>query len=360
MSAGKFRSQSSPYKALGRGLAAVGVAAVLCTHSASAAPSTPSASRPDPAAGLRNRPARARDSFLYPPANSTAELVRAIEKDRALRLRYARHFHTSEDQVVNFVRRALIVYRLPATRDVTTYGVTRTGRIYPVRERLPKGTLVWATHSGTPVFKWRCANPLTTRLPGFNLPGGPRVARTPSPAKPTAPPPSLVTTVPVPALPPGGTPEEAPLPAVPPAPVFAAAPLPLSGGGSAAVPVIVTGGRGGAGWVFPLLFGLPFLPRGGGNGEDTSPPVVVPPPPVAPPTEGIPPLPPPPTPPGGDTPTTPPFTPPPGGDTPPPGGGPPPPTPVPEVPEPGPVAVFALAALWGGGLAVRRRARRVP
>jgi hypothetical protein len=229
------------------------------------------------------RPAHARDSFLYPPANSTPELVAAVRRDRALRLRYARHFHVSEDQFLNFAQRALIAYRLPAARSVTTYGVTPSGRIYPVRERLPAGTRVWATHSGVPILKWRCANPLTTRLPGLQFARGPRSSR-PAPARrstvaeaggtetsPTLP--TLLTTASADALPAVGVVDAAgPLLAMPPAASAVAPLLPLAGGGSAAAAVFTSaaGGGGGFPWFTLPLFGL-LSPRRGGGGNGSGP-----------------------------------------------------------------------------------------
>jgi hypothetical protein len=116
------------------------------------------------------------DSFLAFPVESTRELAAALRSDPALRARYARHFGAGEAEVIGFVERALVPYRLPQSRTLTVYGVTRSGRIYPVRTRLRRGTRVWATRSGVPILKWLCSNPLTRSLPGLRLPAGPRTA----------------------------------------------------------------------------------------------------------------------------------------------------------------------------------------
>jgi hypothetical protein len=128
------------------------------------------------AAQKHHRPAGP-DAFLDYQVDSTSELVAALQSNPALRRRYARHFGVSEARVIEFVKNALVPYRLPAARSVTTYGVTKSGTIYAVRTRLPKGTRVWATRSGEPVLKWLCANPLTKTLPGTRLVGKPRTAR---------------------------------------------------------------------------------------------------------------------------------------------------------------------------------------
>lgn len=109
------------------------------------------------------------DSFLSYQVDSTSELVAALRSDQALRQRYARHFGIPEDKVIDFVKSALIPYKLPTDRSVTVYGVSKSGRIYATRTRLPKGTKVWATRSGVPVLKWLCANPLTKTLPGTKI-----------------------------------------------------------------------------------------------------------------------------------------------------------------------------------------------
>ena len=109
------------------------------------------------------------DSFLRYQVDSTSELVEALRADRQLRERYARHFGIPENHVIDFVKSALVPYRLPADRIVTSYGVTRTGLIYGVRTRMHKGDKVWANRSGVPILKWLCANPLTKTLPGTKL-----------------------------------------------------------------------------------------------------------------------------------------------------------------------------------------------
>ena len=109
------------------------------------------------------------DSFLSYQVDSTSELVAALRSDEALRRRYARHFGIPENQVIDFVKNSLVPYKLPADRDVTVYGITKSGRIYPVRTRLRKGTKVWANRSGVPILKWLCANPLTKTLPGTKI-----------------------------------------------------------------------------------------------------------------------------------------------------------------------------------------------
>ena len=130
-----------------------------------------------PAVGQRRYQRAGPDSFLAFPVETTAELAATLRSDPALRKRYARHFGVGEAEIVDYVARALVPYRLPRARTMTVYGVTRSGRIYPVRTRLPRGTRVWATRSGVPVLKWLCSNPFTRTLPGAQMFSAARTAR---------------------------------------------------------------------------------------------------------------------------------------------------------------------------------------
>lgn len=140
------------------------------------------------------------DAFLAFQVESIDELVAVLKTNPTLRKRYAKHFGVSEAEVVDFVKRSLVPYRLPADREVKTYGVTKTGRIYSVRTRLKKGTRVWANRSGVPILKWLCANPLTNRLPGTKI-ASPVVSRAPHVAQ-VRPVPALTPTAEGAAVPP--------------------------------------------------------------------------------------------------------------------------------------------------------------
>lgn len=260
-----------------------------------------------------------RDAFLPYQVNSTDELVTELQSNSRLRRLYQQHFGIPENQVVDWVRNSLIVYRLPEARTVNTYGVTRTGTIYPVRSHLKKGERVWATRSGLPVLRWACANPLTKKLPGTLLASKPKPAtpRRIVTRAPIAPDPTPVTETP--ALGRGSAPELAA-----PAPVAvdtsALAPSPsLSGVGGTSLPAGVGGpgiGRIGPGFLpifLPLAGILAANPGGGGGG--TIPPgtaIIVP---IAPPPPAV------------------------------------------AIPEPGTIALAAMVLPFGG-LVLRRKIRR--
>ena len=184
------------------------------------------------------------DSFLRYQVDSTSELVQEVKTNATLRKRFARHFGVSEAEVVEYVRRALVPYRLPQARTVTVYGVAKNGRIYGVRQRMKKGTRVWANRSGVPILKWLCANPVTDKItplpPQTSVVAPYRAAVAPLPA---AVPTSLVS----PSV------NELVAPIVPPT---------LLSGGGGYVPAV--GGGGGGVPLWPALF-VPLAFSGGHN-----------------------------------------------------------------------------------------------
>jgi len=120
---------------------------------------------------LSSNPADLHDAFAPHPKNveTPAKFAQYVDQNDALRRRYARLFNVTPDQVVAYTKHALVPYRLPKARTLTTYGVTRSGMIYPVTTHLKAGAKVWATREGVPILKWNCSNPLVSRLPGSAL-----------------------------------------------------------------------------------------------------------------------------------------------------------------------------------------------
>jgi hypothetical protein len=215
------------------------------------------------------------DAFIKTELRSVDELVRAVSANPRVRRNFARHFGIPESQVATYFRRQLVYTRLPAARTTTVYGVTRTGRIYSVRERLRKGTPVFTLRNGAPVLKAVCANPLVTRLP-------PMVATVPAPT-PVVPRPAPVVAPPVIATPltPPTTAFSAPLPVEPPEPVVDIVPVPLEGGELAPAPgaippPIVRGPPSRGGFPYWLLAAVPlaFIDTGGGDDNPPPPPPI--------------------------------------------------------------------------------------
>lgn len=119
------------------------------------------------------------DAFLNTPVNSTDELVAVLKRDKRLRARYAKHFNMPEDRIIDFIKNALIVDHLRQDRIVSNYCVTKSGRVYALRQVFKKGTKVWALRDGTPILRWACANPLAKRLPMTMASRRPRLSPSP-------------------------------------------------------------------------------------------------------------------------------------------------------------------------------------
>ena len=236
-----------------------------------------------------------RDAFLTYQVDSTDELVATLQKNKTLRQRYARHFGIPENRVIAFVKEALVPYRIPRDTVVTDHGVTKSGRIYPVKVKLKKGTKVWATRSGLPVLKWACANPVAKTLPGTLLAGVPRSTKAPLSAAPPLQVASNLAPILAP-LPEGNvsSPEIAVPDTVAVDTSALAAPPALSGSGSSSVPFIgsATLPRGGGGngpgvgaFVIPAVIAV-AITNGGGPTDNT---IITPTPPgvdVLPPVPG--------------------------------------------------------------------------
>lgn len=136
---------------------------------------------------LSSHPGDLRDSFAKHPvkANTPKAFANYVAQNPVLGQRYARHFGVPQEQIVSFFQNALVPHTLPQAKTLSTFGVTESGAIYPVKTTLPAGTKVWATREGVPVLKWNCSNPLMSLLPGSTLNTTPlEYAATPSPVLP--------------------------------------------------------------------------------------------------------------------------------------------------------------------------------
>jgi PEP-CTERM motif len=226
------------------------------------------------------------DAFVKTEMRSVEQLAQVAQSNPRVRRNFARHFGIPESQVANYFRRNLVLTRLKQSREVTVYAVTRTGRIYPVRERLRKGTQVFALRNGEPVLKGLCANPLVRRLPPMAM-APPRTPVIPRPPQVAAPP---VITPPAPPETPLAPPTTTFLPPAPPETVVVPLPMPLESApfveaGPVPPPTTVRavpppGGRGfNPAW---LLAGIPFFFINTGGDHETPPrpigPPIIPPP----------------------------------------------------------------------------------
>jgi PEP-CTERM motif len=227
------------------------------------------------------------DAFVKTELHSVDQLAEVAQSNPRVRRNFARHFGIPESQVATYFRRNLVLTRLRESRDVTVYAVTRTGRIYPVHERLRKGTLVYALRNGEPVLKGLCANPLVRRLPPMAM-APPRTPAIPRPPQVAAPP---VVTPPAPPETPLPPPTTAFLPPAPPETSVAPLPIPLESGPvveavPASPPPVVSAAPPPHGHGFNpawLLAGVPFFFINTGGDHHAPPREIGPPPPIIPP-----------------------------------------------------------------------------
>jgi len=188
------------------------------------------------------------DSFLPYRAYTVQALTDQVEQNAVVRARLAKHFHVSQDELVDYLKNNIKVITFTSSGWQPVYGVTRTGRIYKSRDYFHKGGKAFGTAKGTAVLKYACGNPLITELPP--VPRKKQVEALPMPAPPA---PEVVEMP----TPPVQAPEEiALLPDAPVAPLVAVPPA-----------VVLAGHK-----AFPFwLLGVPFL---SGGGDDDNPPVV--------------------------------------------------------------------------------------
>lgn len=115
-------------------------------------------------------PPAGRDAFMPLPSTTASDLARRLQADPKLLNAYAKHFGVDAKKIPAFVKDALVLRPLTKARAVVTYGRKPSGQVYPVRQILPAGSLVWMTRDGKAWLKWKCTNPLGRDLPIVPLP----------------------------------------------------------------------------------------------------------------------------------------------------------------------------------------------
>ena len=178
-------------------------------------------------------------SFLRDRATSIEQLSGQVAKNAAVRVRYARHFGVSPDELGQYFSENLELVTLKAALKTSTWFVGKGGKVYRKTKLYPKGTMVFATKDGKPLLVLSCGNPLRANLP-LKIKEKPAM-----PAATIVKP--MVETVAAPAI------TAAPAPAVAAATPIAAPP-PI---GNFAVPPVAVppplGHKFGLGWLLPLV-----------------------------------------------------------------------------------------------------------
>jgi len=105
-------------------------------------------------------------SFLNYHVSTVHELSQEITLDPAVRARLANHFHITEAQLTQYVRRNLVLTHLKKGGTYSVACVGRDGREYWIESHLPAGTAIFASRvTGHPILKLACGNPMVSSLP---------------------------------------------------------------------------------------------------------------------------------------------------------------------------------------------------
>lgn len=120
--------------------------------------------------------------------NSKPQLIQYLKNNPRFRQTLARHFGVSQYDVINYANDNLQLITLKKNMRVKTYGVSKSGKIFPANQTLPRGSKVFALSDGTVVMKQICGNPVLVQLPpvpgrrkvfGQAVPPGPQMAANP-------------------------------------------------------------------------------------------------------------------------------------------------------------------------------------
>lgn len=123
---------------------------------------TPSLAAGSPAVHASVPPA----SFLNYHVSTVRELSQEVTIDPAVRARLANHFHITETQITQYVRRNLVLTHLKKGGTYRVACVGRDGQEYWIQSHLPAGTAVFASRvTGHPILKLACGNPMVSSLP---------------------------------------------------------------------------------------------------------------------------------------------------------------------------------------------------
>lgn len=105
-------------------------------------------------------------SFLNYHVSTVHELSQEVTLDPAVRARLANHFHISEAQITEYVRRNLVLTHLQKGGYYRVACVGRDGREFWIESHLPAGTAIFASRvTGRPILKLACGNPMVSSLP---------------------------------------------------------------------------------------------------------------------------------------------------------------------------------------------------
>ena len=115
-------------------------------------------------AAQEKRPARP-GAFVRYSVYSVADLVDQVKNNPTVAKRYSSHFGVSQDKLADYFTKNLKLMSLRKPTKVTTYFISKHGRILSKQRTLPAGRMVFVTPGDKLFVEAGCGNPLTKKMP---------------------------------------------------------------------------------------------------------------------------------------------------------------------------------------------------
>jgi hypothetical protein len=103
-------------------------------------------------------------SFLKTSVSGPAQLTTQVTDVAIVATRYAKHFGTSRNVVVDFFKNNIKIARLKSDFKTNVYSISGRTDIIVTTKVLPAGTYVFVDKSGRPILEASTGNPLTRHL----------------------------------------------------------------------------------------------------------------------------------------------------------------------------------------------------
>lgn len=104
-------------------------------------------------------------AFLKSPVTTVDQLSQQVIDDAIVAARYAKHYATPRNAVVDYFQHNLRTARLTKDYETTVYCITERTNIVSEKKVLPEGSYVFVTINGTPMLEGGTGNPLGNYLP---------------------------------------------------------------------------------------------------------------------------------------------------------------------------------------------------
>jgi hypothetical protein len=104
-------------------------------------------------------------SFVYYATYTVGDLVEQVTNNPRVARRYSEHFGVSPDKLPDYFKMNLKLVTLSKPTRVTTYFVSKHGRVLSKQRTLPAGRQVFVTVGDKLFLEAGCGNPLTKQMP---------------------------------------------------------------------------------------------------------------------------------------------------------------------------------------------------